>query len=258
MDGLPDIEWVTIPDDGAWTYQEEKHPGLPPFRMSKYPITYAQYQAFIDDVEGFKDGRWWDGLADDEYRRRNQSEPGEQAFQYSNHPRETVSWYQAMAYCRWLTWRLGGRRAVPELDRIEEWAVRLPTEVEWEKAARGGDGRLYPYGDVYDARKGNTSETGIGQTSAVGMFAKGASPYGVEDMSGNVWEWCLSEYNNPVPTAGEENVRSNSIRVLRGGSWGYSRDDARAVVRFDNYPFIRNLKLGFRVVGPPSGGVAGH
>ncbi|MBN8639466.1 MAG: SUMF1/EgtB/PvdO family nonheme iron enzyme, partial [Anaerolineae bacterium] len=217
---LPDIDWVTIPDDGEWTYQDEQLAGLPPFQISRYPVTYAQFQTFVAAPDGFRDGRWWDGLADDEGRRHNQSAPGEQAFKYANHPRERVSWYDAIAFCRWLSYRMGGGY---DLDDVGAWKVRLPTEREWEKAARGTDGWIYPYGNESDAAKGNTNTTGIGQTSAVGLFPDGASPYGVMDMSGNVWEWCLTEYEQSAPRLEEENLRSSEPRVVRGGSWGNSR-----------------------------------
>ncbi|MCB0165015.1 MAG: SUMF1/EgtB/PvdO family nonheme iron enzyme, partial [Anaerolineae bacterium] len=186
---LPDIDWVLIPDDGEWIYQDKKRPGLPPFEISRYPITYAQFQTFLDDPQGYNDpqNRWFAGLAANYYVRRMY----EQWFRYLNHPRETVNWYQALAFCRWLSWRLGGGY---DLADITAWAVRLPTEFEWEKAARSSDGREYPYDGAFDAAKGNTSETGLGQTSAVGLFPEGFSPYGVEEMSGNVFEWCLTDY----------------------------------------------------------------
>jgi len=244
---LPDIDWLPIPDDGEWTYQEHKHAGLPAYEMSRYPITYAQYQAFIDDREGYNDAekRWFAGLAADEDDQKLE----EQAFKYSNHPRESVNWYAAIAFCRWLSWRMGGGY---DLARIEAWAVRLPTEQEWEKAARGTDGREYAYGPEFDAAKGNTSETGIKQTSAVGLFALGASPYGVEELSGNVWEWCLTDYNNPAVSASKENISNNNTRVQRGGSWRYDRDFARAAYRYYFNPLNRYINIGFRVVRPPS------
>ncbi len=128
-DGLPDIDWVDIPDDGEWTYQAGTHRGVPAFRISRYPVTYAQFQAFVEAEDGFSNPRWWDELgADDEHKR----EPGEQRFKFLNHPRNNVSWYDAVAFCRWLNDKLG-------------YEVRLPTEQEWEKAARGTDGRIYPY-----------------------------------------------------------------------------------------------------------------
>ncbi|MCB0213320.1 MAG: SUMF1/EgtB/PvdO family nonheme iron enzyme [Anaerolineae bacterium] len=246
---LPDIDWILIPDDGEWIYQDKKHPGMSSFEISRYPVTYVQFQTFIDDREGFKDRRWWDGLADDEYRHRNQREPAKQAFKFWNHPRERVSWYDAIAFCRWLSWRLGGGY---NLDNITAWVVRLPTELEWEKAARGASGQAYPYGKSFDVMKGNTYETGIGQTSAVGLFPQGASPYGVEEMSGNVWEWCLTNYEYPAPNAAKENIRSDARRVLRGGSWKHPQFNARATYRVFNPPILRINTYGFRVCRPPS------
>ncbi|NJL94434.1 MAG: formylglycine-generating enzyme family protein [Anaerolineae bacterium] len=102
-----------------------------PFPSRAYPITYAQFQAFIDDPEGLVDDRWWQGLAEPARFRR----PFEQAFPYANHPREMVNWYQAIAFCRWFSHRLGGPYA---LDDVLAWKVRLPTEQEWEKARGGG------------------------------------------------------------------------------------------------------------------------
>ncbi len=253
VNGLPDIDWVEIPG-GEFQYGDESESDnkpqkltLPAFRISRFPVTYAQFQTFLDDPAGIADPRWFDGLAGGE----DEHQAGDQAFKFSNHPRESVSWYQAMAFCRWLSWRLGGGY---DLKKIDQWAVRLPTEFEWEKAARGTDGRLYPYGNDFDAAKGNTSGTGIGQTSAVGIFPNGASPYGVEEMSGNVWEWCLSSYDNPALDARKENLRTDKSRVLRGGSWNVNLVIARAVFRNFSLPAFRVNVVGFRVVvfRPPS------
>ncbi|HEX4947018.1 MAG TPA: SUMF1/EgtB/PvdO family nonheme iron enzyme, partial [Blastocatellia bacterium] len=212
---LPDFDWIEIPG-GEFQYgSEEKYSAKPQkltlaaFAISRYPITFVQFQTFLDDPEGIANPQWFDGLAADEDDRQIR----EQGFKFDNHPRETVNWYQAIAFCRWLSWRLGGGF---DLKRVDEWAVRLPTEYEWEKAARGTDARIYPYGNDYDAAKGNTYETGIGQTSAVGIFPHGASPYGVMDMSGNVWEWCLSNYEKPALELRKENLRNDKDRVLRG------------------------------------------
>ncbi|MFZ4629884.1 MAG: SUMF1/EgtB/PvdO family nonheme iron enzyme, partial [Blastocatellia bacterium] len=189
---LPNIDWGEIPA-GRFVYGDESEYAakpeeveLPTFFISRYPVTFGQFQLFLDDPEGIRDPRWLKGLAGD----AREHQPGEQAFPFDNHPRERVSWYQAIAFCRWLSWRLGGEY---DLKKIAQWAVRLPTEYEWEKAARGTDGRIYPYLGEFDPTKGNTEKTGIGQTSAVGIFPEGASPFGVMDLSGNVWEWCLNE-----------------------------------------------------------------
>lgn len=203
---------------------------------------------FIDDPQGAANLQWFKGLAADEDDRKIV----EQSFKFTNHPRERVNWYQAMAFCRWFSQQLGG---ASDLKKVAEWAVRLPTEYEWEKAVHDADGRIYPYQGDFDPAKANTSETNIGQTSAVGIIPNGASPYDVQDLSGNVWEWCLSDYQKTKLDPNKENLSSNAYRVLRGGAWFVNQGDARAVFRHDSYPIIRLDGFGFRVVGvicPPS------
>lgn len=168
---IPDIAWSDPIPPGVYPIGLASETDNPvrqleltySYRIAKYPITYVQFQTFLDDPEGYRDkDRWFAGLAADDDGRKMR----DQSFKYANHPRETVNWYQALAFCRWLSWRLGGGC---DLDDIGAWAVRLPTEHEWEIAARGTDGREYPYEGGFDAVKGNTEETGIGQTSAVGI-----------------------------------------------------------------------------------------
>ena len=254
INGLPDIDWVEIPG-GEFQYGDENESDNPPqeltlstFHISLYPITAVQFQAFLDDPEGYADPRWFEGLGADDNDRQME----EQYFKFDNHPRETVNWYQAMAFCRWLSSQMGGGY---DLKKINEWKVRLPTEFEWEKAARGTDGRIYPYEGDYDPSKANTNDTNINQTSAVGIFSNGASPYGVMDMSGNVWEWCLSNYEEPTREAQQENLRNQNSRILRGGSWNSSQVNPRAVFRYYSNPDNRSFSFGFRLcclVRPPS------
>ncbi|MBZ0283667.1 MAG: SUMF1/EgtB/PvdO family nonheme iron enzyme [Anaerolineae bacterium] len=181
---IPDIDWVEIPA-GSFLMgsDKEKDPQalddelpqheitLPTYYISRYPISYIQFQAFIDDPDGYHNPQWWEGLGvDEEYR----AQPGDQAFKFDNHPRERVSWFDAVAFCRWLTARyVGASRGTPLPDNFE---IALPTEVEWEKAARGTEGLIYPYGNEYDSVKANTADTGISQTSSVGMFPEGHRP----------------------------------------------------------------------------------
>ena len=248
---LPRLEFIKIPA-GEFQYGHKDESDNPPqtislnqFYISRFPVTVAQFQTFIDDAEGARQPRWYEGLTakDDDREIR---EPYFKYFNhaYANHPRETVNWYQAVAFSRWLAWRY-------ELPPDE---LRLPTEFEWEKAARGTDGRLYPYKGKFDATKSNVDDTGINQTSAVGIFPHGASPYGVEEMSGNVWEWCLSAYENPAREAKDEDLNTEQRRVLRGGAWFRNGGLARAVVRFSYSPGVRFNYAGFRlvVVRPPS------
>jgi len=125
--------------------------------------------------------------------------------------------------------------------------ISLPTQIEWEVCARGREGLLYPYGNEFDAAKGNVYDTGIGETSAVGIFPDGASPYGVLDMSGNVWEWCVTAYAD-----GSNDPSGEEVRVLRGGAWSDYGLDARACARHNvgARPGGRGV-VGFRLVCLP-------
>jgi formylglycine-generating enzyme required for sulfatase activity len=250
---LPDIAWGKEVPAGTYTVGGDEAAHLAfdkrevtiehAFRLSRYPITYAQFQCFVE-AEDFNDSRWWAGMpteangwARDKYPIR---EIMEQAFPYANHPRENVSWYQAVAFCRWLSNKL-------EMD------ILLPHEYEWEAAARYPDGRFYPWGHEFDATKANTREGEIGQTTAVGIYPAGRNPdLDLYDLSGNVWEWCRNQYEEPD----DDHVDSSADwRVLRGGSFYGSSYDARAAYRGFNTPHEHLYNLGFRLVvvrRPPS------
>jgi len=159
---------------------------------------------------------------------------GEQALPYANHPRENVSWYQAVAFCRWLRDKLG-------------YKIDLPHEHEWEVAARYPDGRKYPWGNEFNATKANTSEgDSVGQTTTVGICPSGKNKaLNLYDMSGNVWEWCRNKYEHPEVTAVDQ---SDALRIVRGGSWRPYLYNARAAYRNGNRPSVRNGSGGFRVV----------
>jgi len=190
-----------------------------------------------------------------------------------------VTWYDALAYCDWLTDTLKNSPSTPKplahLLQREGWRVTLPSEAEWEKAARGpaptpgpspargGGVGAYPWGDDFDPANANTAETGIGDTSAVGCFPGGASPYVILDMSGNVWEWTRSlwgknwgkpEYGYPYqPGADRENLQAprDMLRVLRGGSFDNDRSHVRCASRYRFNPNLRLVDLGFRLVVSP-------
>ncbi len=266
-DGLPDIGWVPVPEIDPQTgqrdfiYGDGERRTEPTFWIARYPVTYAQFEAFVKASDGFCNPAWWEGLsADDDHRRAPGdrafefwNHPRERAFEFWNHPRERVSWYDAVAFCRWLTAQARAHRdLLPEaLRRQDDWRISLPTEWQWEKAARGHDGREYPWGSEYESGRANIDET-VGErgthylqsTSAVGMYPHGASPFGIQDMSGNVWEWCLNSYDDPAycEPAGD------AMRVVRGGSWFNLAVNAAARVRAGRNPIYRYGYLGFRVV----------
>jgi len=233
-EGLPDIVWCDVPAGefifGSDTGNEDGKPSrlidLEAFRIAKYPVTLRQYQAFLDAEDGYTNPWWWDDLSEDGIEQQR-GDPGEQTFMFGNSPRENVSWYDATVFCNWLSAKSG-------------YEITLPTEEQWEKAARGVDGRIYPHGNEFEATKGNTIESGIGQTSCAGTFPSGATPYGVLDMRGNVAEWTTTKFDSESDTI----VGSNTYRVLRGGSWGFGPDYGV------NDPKIRNAHMGFRLVCP--------
>jgi len=196
------------------------------FRISKYPVTNGQYARFVAATGHPVPGHW-----------KGTTPPPELA----NHPVAYVTWHDAVAYCGWLS-------------KLRGTTVRLPTEAEWEKAARGPDGRIYPWGDDFDSDRLNMGETGIGTTSPVGLFHRGASPYGCLDMAGNVWEWTSSKIVSYPYNAkdGREDPDSGARRVLRGGSFYFNRQDVRCASRSNFVPGDRYNDLGFRVLSPGS------
>lgn len=150
-----------------------------------------------------------------------------------------VSWRDAMTYCEWLN-QVTGRR------------ITLPSEAQWEKAGRGGkDQRIYPWGDAFGTGKCNSSEFGFGNATPVGLFAEGASPYSVLDMSGNVWEWTSALFKEYPYDAndGREDPGAGGTRVLCGGSFDFGRRFARCAFRY-KFIDLRYSDLGFRVVSP--------
>jgi len=156
-----------------------------------------------------------------------------------------VTWFEARAYCNWLT-----ANVCAGSERI----FRLPTEAEFEAAARGKEGRSFPYGNTFDASRCNTFESHIRRRTPVGIF-NNATPEGAFDLSGNAYIWTLSIYDQkrfPYPYRsddGRENILSTDIpRVMRGGGWGLDHTSARAVSRVSAHPADRDGSIGFRVV----------
>jgi formylglycine-generating enzyme required for sulfatase activity/tRNA A-37 threonylcarbamoyl transferase component Bud32 len=229
------IEWVEIPagpfwmgceenDPAALSYEKPRHKvGLPTYWISKYPVTNEQYQCFLMANPDYQAPRGWDGR--------------DYPYEKGKHPVVHVSWQDAQAFCSWAK-------------------CRLPTEAEWEKAARGIDGCSYPWGeDWVDGRYANSKEAGVGGTTAVDAYPAGASPYGVLDMAGNVWEWVADWYNSdyyanspgenpPGPSTGDK-------RVLRGGGWYDDPSALRAASRYGYYPGYMSYHGGFRCARSP-------
>ena len=204
---------------------------LSTYEISRYEITNAQYRAFIEATDrptprGHNGEETW----------------GDDTLNGDTQPVVGVTWFDAQAFAEWT----GGS---------------LPTEAQWERAARGTEARIYPWGDTPPrARQHANFARRYNRPMPVGQFPKGASPDGIADLAGNVWEWCLDEYS---PTAYQRNsgdVSRNPInlrfrdvlraRVIRGGAWDVGRAFLRSSLRFKFYPLDSTHTIGFRVVRP--------
>jgi formylglycine-generating enzyme required for sulfatase activity len=185
------------------------------FWIDRLPVTNAQFCRFLNERGNQQEGgvEWLDV----ERSRIKESQGRFSVTQeYENHPVVCVSWYGASAYAKWAS-------------------KRLPNEQEWEKAARGTDGRRYPWGDDFDSSKCNTYEAMTGKTTPVDAHPQGVSPYGCYDMAGNVWEWTATPWAEDEP-----------YRVLRGGAWGGLQGYAACAFRDRERPQGRISGVGIR------------
>ncbi len=250
----PDLGFVAIPedvfeigsvDDDQADNDEKPHASikLHEFLIGRYPVTTAQFKAFAEKT-GYDPSN-------------NDSINGPY-----NLPVAYVTWVDAMKYCEWLNELIKSGDQGPEQLRgllKKGYVIALPSEAEWERAARHTDGRLYPWGKKFSPDLANTSETGIGSRSSVGTFPGGKSIAGVLDMSGNVWEWTRSEWK-AYPYALEADlpkrmsIESSTTRVLRGGSFDLDARFARCAARHGSYPNFVFNNFGFRVVASPFSG----
>jgi formylglycine-generating enzyme required for sulfatase activity len=241
--GQPGYDELSNWDDEATKEGARFQLALPTYKIGKYPVTVAQFARFVDG-QGYETERYWTPAG---WARRKEEKwvaPrlwDDPTWNVDNHPVIGVSWYEAVAYCAWLTATNPGH------------FFRLPDEAMWEKAARGTDGRRWPWGDTWDATRLNAEQT-IGRTSAVGIFPAGRSPYGIHDCAGNVLEWCSGPgYNSGVgypfeQRAYEEDLRLRTdTRALRGGSWFNLDRYSRAAYRSNSDPNFRLFDVGFRV-----------
>jgi formylglycine-generating enzyme required for sulfatase activity len=190
------------------------------FSIDIYPVTNSQFEKFIEGA-GYSNDNYWSeegikwrqdsGIISPEFWT-------DEKWNKPEHPVVGVSYYEAEAYAKWA-------------------GKRLPTEIEWERAARGTDARKFPWGNEFDSEKCNTEESGIGKTTPVTKYPKGISPTDCHDMAGNVWEWTISFYHE-----------AEGILSVRGGSWNDTWDDAQCTSRIGYFANYRSVTLGFRCV----------
>lgn len=216
------------------------------FWIARYPVTVAELDAFVK-AGGYDAPEWWTDQGWSWRRALKREEPSEWVGQiaFANRPAVGVTWFEAMAYARWIDSQLRQRTT----HVLPDYRVRLPTEAEWERVARGAAGRRYAWGDEWDDARANVAET-INHASVVGMYPQGATHRGVMDLTGNVWEWCLTGWEDyPYqPGDGRNDPDSRVGRVLRGGSWLRDRRFARCACRIESLPKTDARDIGFRLV----------
>ena len=220
MVGVPAGEFTMGSADGApdaWDWEKPQHTVyLDAFYVDKYEVTNAQYRKCVEAGACARpfDPTYYDDAG------------------YNQYPVVYVGWHWAKGYCQWA-------------------GKRLPTEAEWEKAARGTDGRTYPWGEGIDCDHAQYNECG-GQTVPVGSKSKGASPYGALDMAGNVWEWVADRYQDDTyqtaPDRNPQGPEKGTGQVMRGGSWSEAAANVRCAYRSWYMPDARYFNLGFRCV----------
>ena len=230
-----DIETVTIPG-GQFRMGTDAGDDTSPlhevmiseFEIAKFPLTNFQYKAFLDGNPNYKEPGEWSS--------RNFPEGK------ANHPVVNVSRNDAFAYITWYNEKSGKN-------------FRLPTEAEWEKAAKGLEVTDYPWSNEFDADKCNTRENGLIDTTPVGIYPDGASVFGVMDLAGNIWEWCADWYSSEYYAAGDTQdpagPTSGEVSVVRGGSWRNDKDHARSVFRHWNGPNYWYDHVGIRLCQTP-------
>lgn len=262
---VPDIVWLPVSGSGEpviiKTGEQEIGPvTIPDFYVARFLVTYEQFGAFVDAEDGFNDLRWWEGMPD-EYKRQTLES---QQTMLNNAPRDSVSWYQSVAFSRWLDGKYrehGLFEMLPALIpnpffegeqarrlRTSDWQIRLPTEWEWQWMAQGGaQAKAYPWGN-WQVGCANSSEAGLNRTTAVGMYPHGAAECGALDVAGNLYEWCLNDLDDPAITDGYGNYE---IKVLRGGSFDSDQNEIATTYRFDYTPHDAYDYFGLRLAVCP-------
>ncbi len=234
-------------DADTLAYDDEKPQHqleLPTYWIGKTPVTNAQFRPFVAG-DGYTNRDYWTEAG---WQWREQEKIitpnfwNDAQWNGDDYPVVGINWFEAVAYCRWLSAQTG-------------YDIRLPTEAEWEKAARGPDGRIWPWGNTWEAGRCNSEEAGEQRTTPVGSYPRGASPYGVLDMAGNVWEWCATERGKKYPYQiedewTEEYLAGDNVRRLRGGAWISKQKCVRGAYRFNFFgsnPRFRFVSNGLRL-----------
>lgn len=236
---LPMLQWCDVSSAkvvfqyaDAESKPRTKRFNVEEFKISKYPITNAQYQVFLEDADGYANLEWWAFSEDAVKTRLKKPKAQAPSFKGALRPREMVNWYDAMAFCRWLSRRAGK-------------TVTLPTLAQWQRAYQGDDERCYPWGNEFDKSYCNTAESELKMTTLVNGYPQNASPFGVCDMAGNVWEWCLNGCHEDKFAI---DAHLTGKRYVRGGAFISPGKRARIDSHYCLNPQVYYSSIGFRIV----------
>jgi formylglycine-generating enzyme required for sulfatase activity len=236
--GLPLLAWRSIPTGRVnFQYTDSKERiqtieyTVEDLHISQYPVTNAQFDIFINDPEGYCNPMWWSFTPRAIAWRKENVIPRNPRFKGENRPREMVCWYEAMAFCNWLSDKLG-------------MEITLPTIAEWQRACQNDHECEFPWGNTFNKDYCNTAESAIRMTTPVNTYPEGVSPYGVYDLAGNVWEWCLNlsheqKFETDLTQAGD--------RIVRGGTFISPGQRSKISFHYHLNPEIYYATTGFRL-----------
>ncbi|MEE4378505.1 MAG: SUMF1/EgtB/PvdO family nonheme iron enzyme [Candidatus Competibacteraceae bacterium] len=256
------LGFVTIPASSFWMGSSDDDPDadlnelgntnplLIPYAywMARYPVTVAQYSLFVDRNGYAADAAWWQEEAAKAWLdtvQRDKPVAWEAQRQHPNRPVTGISWFEARAYCSWLDDCLRKTRNAMPAD----YEIRLPSEAEWEKAARCASRNPYPWGTAaWELQHANLQPSLIGHPTPVGLYPQGATVNGLHDLAGNVWEWTLSGASQYPYQSHHNSLQEQQQRIARGGAWNVEPMQARCAARAPFDASEHNAALGFRVV----------
>jgi formylglycine-generating enzyme required for sulfatase activity len=217
LDDMSDAQPIAGSSGGTFEVDE--------FYIAKFPITNAQYDVFV--LQAYDNPEWWDFSGEAAAWHASLPVPNPSGFTGNDLPRTQITWYDAIAFCRWLS-------AVVGTD------IALPHEMQWQRAAQGDTGWLYPYGNSYRSQYSTVDKK---SPTPVTLHPEGASPFGVMDMSGNVLEWCHNRW-----ATGSSELLGAMHRCMRGGSFAHNEFVATTTFRVERSPENWKSYLGMRII----------